>query len=106
MGSMPDYIDKMAVYAAACKGCIMAGDECGTCYCPEPGCERLTLAFVSAPAADVVEVLPELRKAVERLNEEYKKATQLSFVRDPLAYALHKTWRAADAKNIGGKGRQ
>ena len=57
----------------------------------------------SIPAADVVEVLPELRKAVERLSEEYKKATQLAFVRDPLAYALHKTWRAADAKKIGGR---
>ena len=53
---MPEYIDKKAVYAVACKGCTMSGNEYGECYCPEPGCERLTLAFVSAPAADVVAV--------------------------------------------------
>ena len=50
------------------------------------------------PTADVMYVHPVLRKAVELLNEEYKKATQLSFVRNPLAYALYQVWKMADAK--------
>ena len=51
-----EYIDRMEVYAVACKGCTRHGEEYGSCYSEEP-CERLALAFTAAPAADVVEVV-------------------------------------------------
>lgn len=50
------------------------------------------------PTADVVEVSPELRKAVELLRKEYEKAKNNPIVRDPLAYALYQVWKMADAK--------
>ena len=53
---MADYIDRKAVYKAACKGCTKKGDEVGTCYADEL-CEGLHSAFVGAPTADVVEVV-------------------------------------------------
>ena len=52
---MPEYVDRKAIYAEACKGCTRCGGEYGTCFSEEP-CERLVVAFSSAPAADVVEV--------------------------------------------------
>ena len=55
----------------------------------------------SIPAADVVEVAPELRKAVALLHEEYEKAKQLEFVRDPLAYALYQAWKTVDGRRNG-----
>lgn len=51
-------------------------------------------------AADVVEVEPELRKAVKLLHEKYKKAKQAPFARDPLAYALYKTWKAVEEERV------
>lgn len=41
-----------------------------------------------------------LEKAIEILKKEYEKAKQLEWVRNPIAYALYKTWKQADA---GGK---
>ena len=51
---MAEYIDREAVYKSACKGCTRHGVEIGSCFSDEP-CERLIIAFASAPAADVVE---------------------------------------------------
>ena len=45
------------------------------------------------PAADVVEVRKELKKAVKLLNKEYEKAERAPFVLNPLAYALYQTWK-------------
>ena len=59
---------------------------------------REARALRELPAADVVEVVSELLETVDQLNEQYKKAAQLSFVRDPLAYALYQVWRAAEKK--------
>jgi len=54
-------------------------------------------AFIdSVPAADVAPVVPELRKAVNLLKEEYEKAKHNPIVRDPLAFALYQTWNAVD----------
>lgn len=50
------YIDKYKVYEEACAGCWYHGDEVGSCNLSEP-CEKLVIAFASAPAADVVEVV-------------------------------------------------
>ena len=50
------------------------------------------------PTADVVEVVPELRKTVELLCKEYEKAKQNPIVRDPLAYALYQAWKAVDGR--------
>ena len=53
------------------------------------------------PAADVVKMEPELRKAAKMLNKEYAKAKQNPVVRDPLAYALYQTWRFFDDRKNG-----
>ena len=37
-----------------------------------------------------------LETAIKLLREEYEKAKGLKFVRNPLAYALHRVWRRAD----------
>ena len=50
---------------------------------------------------DVVEVVPELRKAVKMLHKEYAKAKQNPVVRDHLAYALYQTWRFFDDRKNG-----
>lgn len=50
------YIDIYKVYEEACAGCWYHGDEVGSCNLPEP-CEKLVIAFASAPAADVAEVV-------------------------------------------------
>ena len=39
-----------------------------------------------------------LEDAIEILKEQYEKAKQLEFVRNPLAYALYHTWRICDKK--------
>ena len=52
----------------------------------------------SIPAADVVEVVPELRKTVELLCKEYEKAKQNPIVHDPQAYAVYQVWKAVDGR--------
>lgn len=37
-----------------------------------------------------------LEKAIKRLEQEYERAKGLSYVRNPLAYALYRVWREAD----------
>ncbi len=39
---------------------------------------------------------PELKKAVKLLHAKYEVAKKQPFVRDPVAYALHKTWKQID----------
>lgn len=41
-------------------------------------------------------------KAIKELHLEYKKAKQLEYVRNPLAFALHKVWKTADKENKEG----
>lgn len=55
--------------------------------------------LAAIPAADVAPVVPELRKVVDLLNEEYEKAMQNTFINNPLAYALYRVWKDVD----GGK---
>ena len=38
-------------------------------------------------------------KAINQLQVEYEKAKQLEYVRNPLAFALHKVWKMADKEN-------
>ena len=40
-----------------------------------------------------------LEKVTKMLKAEYEKAKNLSFVRNPLAYALYKVWKVADKQN-------
>ncbi len=37
-----------------------------------------------------------LEQAIAALKKEYEKAKTLEFVRNPLAYALHRVWRQVD----------
>lgn len=37
-----------------------------------------------------------IQKAIIELQKEYARAIYLDFVRNPVAYALHKVWRKAD----------
>lgn len=39
-----------------------------------------------------------LAKAITMLMDEYEKASRSEHVRNPLAYALYKVWKIADAK--------
>lgn len=34
--------------------------------------------------------------AIKQLKEEYERARNLEFVRDPVAYALYQVWKKAD----------
>ena len=40
----------------------------------------------------------KIETAVKRLQEEYEKAKNLEFVRDPVAYALYQVWKEADER--------
>lgn len=39
-----------------------------------------------------------LENAIELVKEEYAKATDSNYVRNPLAYALYQVWKKADEK--------
>lgn len=41
----------------------------------------------------------DIEKAIKMLKAEYEKAKNLSFVWNPLAYALYKVWKVADKQN-------
>lgn len=45
-----------------------------------------------------------LDKAHRMLEIEYEKAKKKAWVHNPLAYALHKVWRMADAEKTTEKG--
>ena len=44
-----------------------------------------------------------LKKAINLLEQEYEKAKELEFVRNPLAYALYKVWRVVDTEKGGAE---
>lgn len=37
-----------------------------------------------------------LEKAIKMIEEQYKKAEKLEFVRNPLAYVLYNVWKEAE----------
>ena len=39
-----------------------------------------------------------LEEVIKMLEKEYEHAKTLSYVRDPMAYALHKVWRKVDER--------
>ena len=41
-----------------------------------------------------------IKKAIKMLEEEYERAKRLDWVRNPLAYALHKVWRMVDKGGV------
>ena len=44
-----------------------------------------------------------LTKALNMVKKEYEKASKLEYVRNPLAYALYKVWKVADAEPPKGE---
>jgi hypothetical protein len=42
-----------------------------------------------------------LENAIELIKSEYGKATDCSYVKNPLAYALYQVWKIADREVIG-----
>lgn len=95
-----EYIEREAVLKGLSKqtsdlGLFGAGVTLGKDFAAE--------VVRNAPAADVVEVFPELRETVTLLHKEYEKAEQSPFVHDPLAYALYHTWRAVDGRCKNGR---
>lgn len=48
------------------------------------------------PTAEVEPVRPELRKAVKLLTKNYDRGLNSDYVRNPVAWALHQTWREMD----------
>ena len=41
-----------------------------------------------------------IETAIKRLQKEFERAQNDEIIRDPVAYALYYTWRAADASQI------
>ena len=93
---MAEYIDREALIAELSNGTIITDDIYGTGIMTGLG-HALAVAR-EHPAANVLEVLPELRGAVELLDDTYKHAIDQPFVRDPLAYALYQVWKFVDKK--------
>ena len=44
-----------------------------------------------------------LEKAIKIVQETYKAAQKLDYIRNPLAFALYKAWKLADAEQTTGK---
>lgn len=44
--------------------------------------------------------MEDIEKAIKELKKQYEYAKENLFVRDPLAYALYKTWKKFDEKRI------
>ncbi len=40
----------------------------------------------------------DIEAALKKVREEYEKAKSLSFVRNPVAYALYQVWKKADTR--------
>ncbi len=47
-----------------------------------------------------------LNKAMKLIEIEYEKAKKLEWVHNPLAYALYKVWKIADADHPAEKGEE
>ena len=41
-----------------------------------------------------------IERVIKMLEEEYERAKELDFVREPLAYALYTVWREVDRGSI------
>lgn len=41
-----------------------------------------------------------IEKAIKLLTKEYERAKRLSFVRNPVAYALYQVWKMADKEGV------
>lgn len=44
--------------------------------------------------------MEDIEKAIKELRKQYEYAKENLFVRDPLAYALYKTWKKFDEKRL------
>lgn len=59
--------------------------------------EKCDCTSVNAiPSSDTVLETPELQKAVKLLTRNYEQGLQNAYVRNPLAWALYRTWREID----------
>lgn len=45
--------------------------------------------------------MKDFDKVIEDLKKNYETAKRLSFVNDPVAYALYQTWKEYDGKRHG-----
>lgn len=43
----------------------------------------------------------DIETAIKKLRAEYERAKNLTFVRNPLAYALYQVWKLADKDSRG-----
>ena len=60
--------------------------------------EAMKTFIRNRPAADVAPVRPELRNAVKELHKQYERAINSPAVRNPLAWALYRTWVMMDGE--------
>jgi len=101
-GLMPEEIATAFQGKKAIFNLFFGVDQKRIAHIQEEACDCEFIRLLSEiPAADVATVVPELRKAVKVLHEEYERAKNSPFVRDPLAYALYQVWKAADRGEIG-----
>lgn len=88
---MPRYIDADIAQAIA--------DE--ELFVDEAGVVQFVLSHT--PSADVAPVVPDLRKTVGLLHDEYEKAKRNPIVHDPLAFAVYQVWKAVDGRRKNGR---
>ena len=44
-----------------------------------------------------------IEKAIKMIQDTYKAAQKLDYIRNPLAFALYKVWKLADAEQPKGE---
>lgn len=86
---MDEYIEREALYEKA----YWHGEHPDVGNPFPDGVDAIDIKDVDAiPAADIAPVRPELRKAVKELHKQYERAINNPAVRNPLAWALYRTW--------------
>ncbi|MBQ3195954.1 MAG: hypothetical protein IJB65_05750 [Clostridia bacterium] len=94
--------------------CIEGGDgSCTICpYANTPNCYdesgKDILDLIKRQRAEIERLLQKTQqpqigttkelKVIKLVETEYEKAKNLEYIRNPLAYALHKVWKMVDAE--------
>ena len=85
-----------------CDSCannfVSASQPEGSCYC---NCIDGS-HFEPIRNAEKTRTPEPIERVIEELREEYETAKGLSFVRDPVGYALYYTWKKHDDRTMKG----
>ena len=92
---MAEYIEREAFMKKFCERC---DEEMPDTACEPTECFAMNV-IKKFPSADVAQVRPELRKAVKELHKQYEMEINSPAVRNPLAWALYRTWKQMDGED-------